>query len=391
MNMKKAFSLMITALLVFSVMTTGFAGSASATSAEDLAQQILGMQQEREDAAEGQSSDADQPAAPAQDADTNILEAASTEPEFDPTRGLEPGVFMYTATPIHPENQMGDSGGFNLKMEPGTKQTIEVMVSNTGSEVTRIGATVMPAFTNTNGVVQMDTLPYAADSSLQYHIEDLVTMETDVLELSPSETKPFRFEITMPEESFDGVVMGGLVLKREPSEAEMEASSGMGIVNVYSYVFGLRLSETDTVVEPEFELVDAFVNVRTAFGPAVKVYVRNPVALFAQQVSMSFQVYKSDDMENPVLTHGRGAMEFAPNSTMYYNWRNNENLEDGDYVFKLQITYGDETFEFEKELKVEGIVAEEDVNPPALEVEAETTDNDDLADEAGEEEASGDE
>lgn len=265
--------------------------------------------------------------------------------------------FQYTVNPIKPENQTGESGGYNLRMEPGQEQTIEVDVTNTGTEDIVVTADVFTAFSNSNGVIQYSETDREPDATQLYDVSEIVKADQPSITIAPGETEKVTFSIEMPEEEYDGILMGGLVFAREPSESELQTSA-MGIVNVYSYVLGIRLHETDAEIEPAFEVLDIIPNIATVWGPQMEIQLRNPVALLARQMTLVVELYAADDLGTPVHEHTNNAIEFAPNTMMPYILRMDQDLPEGDYLAKIVLTYEDEEFAFEKEFTVGAEAAE---------------------------------
>ena len=81
------------------------------------------------------------------------------------------GVISYSVSPVLPSNQArGDVSYFDLLMNPGQTQTVQVNMSNAGSKTAKIEVSVVSAKTNVNGIVQYTPNKLKADQSLIYNI-----------------------------------------------------------------------------------------------------------------------------------------------------------------------------------------------------------------------------
>ncbi|BFH43359.1 DUF916 domain-containing protein [Paenibacillus melissococcoides] len=120
------------------------------------------------------------------------------------------GSMNYSVKANIPENQINKNlTYFDLKMEPGSKQTISLTVKNGSAE--RIELMIEPntAITNQNGVIDYSKHEHEKDSSLKYAFSELISPKQTV-SVKGKETKEVPFTIQMPEEPFDGVILGGL-------------------------------------------------------------------------------------------------------------------------------------------------------------------------------------
>lgn len=256
--------------------------------------------------------------------------------------------FRFSVSPVLPDNQVDEGVGyFYLKMDPAQRQTIEVSVRNDGTEPISIAITPTVAVTNANGIMQYGKSDAPPDPSLPYLMTDLMELENDRLSLEAGETRTVPVVIQMPEESFDGTLLGGLVFLREQAQTEQSAEGTM-ISNLFSYVMPIRLVETDMPIKAAFELADVAANTETAFGPKTILTVRNTQPVIVKPMTLTYALYASDDLDTPIMEHTNEQIEMAPNTAMPYTVRQDNALEPGDYVAHVVLTYEGETSTFEK-------------------------------------------
>ncbi|MEB5953221.1 WxL protein host-binding domain-containing protein, partial [Enterococcus innesii] len=120
-----------------------------------------------------------------------------------------------------------------------------------------------------------------ADETLPYDMADLIEVEKEITIPKQSQiTLPLK--ITMPSESFEGVIAGGLTLKETTEEtdtADSEEEQGLAIKNEYAYVVAILLRQNTAEVAPDLKLLDVGpgqVNSRNT----INVTLQNPEAAY---------------------------------------------------------------------------------------------------------------
>lgn len=372
--MKRVFVLVLSMMLALSGTIGIMMGGAFAESVDDVAKQILGAQQVDEIlSAFPEGGEATE--APKLTAEQEALAAQAAEEEKKEAKGTGELLienYQYVVTPITPANQASDLGSFDLRMNPGDEQTITVEVRNTGNVKMTVDVTIEDAFSNANGVIQYGAMRSAADVEIPgaMKLTEYVTTADSEITLEPGESKLVPLDIKMPEEAYDGTILGGLVFVRQPLESEQGATGGMGIINKYSYAIGLRLHENDNKVEPAFELVSVEPNIRESWGTTTVMTIANPVPLLVGAMDIQLEVFAEGDLENPVVRGGSNAASFAPSTAMAYNVMMPQLLPEGEYLARVTIGIKDratlelvETFVMEKAFSISAEEAEGVVRP----------------------------
>lgn len=272
------------------------------------------------------------------------------------------GIGFYVRAVI-PENQIDDSlSYFDLRMNPGQQQTLEIEIVNEGDETLTLSLDAISASTNRNGVIDYKT-PGVQDESLATPFSGLAALEEDAIQVAPHSTRTVRFTVDMPQDSYDGVILGGILLTKENAEAPTAVAAGEGsgggaaIQNIYSYVIGVKLTETDAPVAPDFELVSAEAGV-VNYDAAVVHGIRNKEAVIVKGITLDVEVYR-DGQAEPVASYQKSDVDMAPNSLMELGVGLAQNadgsagaLEPGDYTSNVTLTYGGETWNFTKTFRV---------------------------------------
>ena len=166
----------------------------------------------------------------------------------------------FSVKAVLPENQ-NDSGEtfFDLWMEPGQKQVLKVDVFNYSDEEISVEVSAVSASTSRHGVIDY-LMPNVRDKTLKIPFSEIAEIKNPQITIPAGQTASASVMIDMPNESFDGVVLGGLVFTRVNKDGNtVSDADGVKIENGYNYVIAAKLLETTIPVLPDFELdtVDA--------------------------------------------------------------------------------------------------------------------------------------
>lgn len=266
--------------------------------------------------------------------------------------GFAEGAVGYYVSPEVAENQADEGVGyFYLRMQPGQQQTIHVLVVNENDVDIQVAMEVNTASTNANGVIEYSATE-ERDASLAVDLARLVTVEDAVLTVPANDTAVASFILQMPEEPFEGELLGGIVFTKVLAEPD-GVSGGMVIRNVYAYCIGLRLTESDSEAEPDFDMTGAAMTTQAGF-PALELTITNPQPRIAKDIAMTVDVYPETG-EEAVLSFETD-VSMAPNTTMRYTKMLMDDMElpeSGTYRVEAQLCYEDEYWFFEMTLMVE--------------------------------------
>lgn len=253
----------------------------------------------------------------------------------------------YDIKAILPDNQK-DKGHtyFDLKMLPGQKQTIEILINNTADEKATFDIAINQAYTNKQGFIDYAEADIELDKSLKYSIKDMVTYEKEVT-IEPNESVTYPITIEMPDESFDGQIMAGIqVMKR------IDNDSAGTIANKVGYILGLNLTETDKEIERKVELVE--VKPEISFGKtSVVATLKNPIMEAYGNLTYDITILDSSGKTVRSENYDSG-MQLAPNSLydLAIDWEG-KRLVAGDYQLKLVVKDAKENeWKFDEAFKI---------------------------------------
>ncbi|MGX7150142.1 DUF916 and DUF3324 domain-containing protein [Enterococcus ureasiticus] len=250
-----------------------------------------------------------------------------------------------------PANQNNDAGYFDLRMEPNQKQMVEIELYNDSDQDMVINLAVNSAKTNSNGVVEYGPTELKNDSSLKYDIKDIVKIpEKTTIPAKGQVNVPV--EIAMPSEKYDGYVSGGIYMQKEETKEEKEANEkAKGVVNKYSFLVGVLLSETDQKVQPELKLNKISAGL-TNYRNAIVVNFSNTEMEYLEAMSVDAQIFKKGSDE-VIYESKKANYRMAP--TSYINFPvnlNGEAIEAGNYVGHVLVTSGDKKWEWKEDFTI---------------------------------------
>lgn len=268
-----------------------------------------------------------------------------------------------------PENQIDKTKSyFDLKLDPGQLQVVEIEVfNNNRTKIETFIADVTFATTNDNGLIDYSPKSFKkADQSLKFPIVDLVNEPHKEINIPPGKSKTVTFTFKMPNQKFNGVLLGAIHFKKKIDKTKTKKSSEtIQINNQYAYVIGVKLTETMKKVNPELHLIKIkpkLVNYHTA----ITANIQNSEPTIVQGMKIDAKIFK--DGSNKILySSNKTGLSMAPNSNFDYaiDLKNNQ-IQPGIYRLKMKAIIGEQIWVWDEVFKI-GNEAKE-LNDKAVEV-----------------------
>lgn len=268
-----------------------------------------------------------------------------------------------------PENQVGnDTGYFDLLVTPGQQQALQATIYNRADTDIEVAVQSNTAYTNENGLVQFDGVNEVRDESMAVDFSSISNLvepdgydqptadnestEIDgvVYRVPANGSTVFTLLVDVPDERFDGAVLGGLLFTKL-NQGDLDAASTFGIRNIYRYAVAVRLRESLDEVEPMFEMQSTSAGLDQVSRPLLHLGLRNPAPLLAHEITLRGSVYPASGGD-AIFTFERTNVSMAPNSSMLYNVKfdSKELPPSGEYKVSLALQYGEKTWDFEQPL-----------------------------------------
>ncbi len=257
----------------------------------------------------------------------------------------------YSVRAIIPENQIDHSiSYFDLRMSPNQHQEIQTEIFNSSNEDINIDVHITNPITNSNGLIDYTDLEVKTDRSLKIPITKIASINDMTINIPAGESKIVPIQLEMPEKEFDGIILGGVYFEKR-IEKTAEKTSGVQITNKYTYVLGLKLSETENEVKPKLHLKSVYPNL-VNYHTAVIANIQNSTPVIVDKLAINAKVFNSKGkVENRVDVED---YKMAPNSSMDFviDWKNKE-LKPGKYTLSLHANSGIQNWDWEKQFVIQ--------------------------------------
>ncbi|EJF48076.1 cell surface protein, partial [Enterococcus sp. C1] len=145
----------------------------------------------------------------------------------------------FTISPINPDTGEVMSNYFDLMVKPKEEKTLTIRVFNDSDKESNIRLSANNGATNDNGITSYLGTE-ERDETLKVAFTDLVSTNTQELTLAAHSQKDVNVHITMPEEPFDGEVLGGIRVTSNNKQTNTEADEQKtSISNNIAYTIGV--------------------------------------------------------------------------------------------------------------------------------------------------------
>lgn len=270
-------------------------------------------------------------------------------------------MLKYSVEPVIPENQKDKKQTyFDLNMKPNDKQTVKIHMRNETDEDVIVIPTIKTATTNINGIVEYGESNQKPDKTIPFKMEDIVSTKMKEVTIPKNGATDLELEIKMPEEEFDGVLVGGITLQeKEKDEGEKDTKKeGLSIENRYAYTVAIVLHENDKPIEPKLALgkvEPSQVNARNVINATIQ----NPNPRFMNQLAVETKITRKGEKE-VLYSSEKKEMQMAPNTSFAYPTSlNGKELKAGKYTLNMTAKSSGKTWNFTKDFEIKGEVAKE--------------------------------
>ncbi|WP_273340414.1 DUF916 and DUF3324 domain-containing protein [Alloiococcus otitis] len=296
----------------------------------------------------------------------------------------------YSVQALLPDNQVNDQVSyFDIEMEPGASQALEVDVFNSSSEEIKVAVETNFGASNSNGIITYDGTIEEYDDSMEAPFDEISRVYEEEITIAPEDSKRAIIDVDIPEEGFNGQILGGIFFRliddeENDGQAEGEEEAGLGFENEYAYAVGVNIVQADPEedgdqdqawadkksveeIDPELELnwVETdLINYQT--GVDAEFANKTPVLI----EDINFHAYVTQAGSEDVL-YEREVENFAigPNNVFKFPVTfNQEALQPGDYTYHANLSNDEEDWEFSQDFTITEVQSEE-LNEQAVEID----------------------
>ncbi|GMA70538.1 hypothetical protein GCM10025879_17840 [Leuconostoc litchii] len=236
-----------------------------------------------------------------------------------------------------PDNQIDKKNDFyQLKMTPGQKQTVTATVYNTTNKPQTIKINVQTASTSINGTIDYSKALTNWDKSLKYKLNEIVSYPKRVT-VPAGKSQDVSFAISMPEDSYKGILLGGITFNQVDDNQSEPSSNTTNIQNKCAYAVAMILKESDDQVIPNINLQSVKAGQNNGHN-VIDVKLQNDQSLLMSNVKVVAKVYSAAG-KKPVYTTVKSDMQIAPNSQFKYPVSlQGTPMQPGKYRLELAVT-----------------------------------------------------
>lgn len=260
----------------------------------------------------------------------------------------------------YPENQLketGESGYFDLLVEPGKNYVLTVEVYNyTDKKIVVYGDASRVATTGTGvlnyNVSEKESKEIAKKLNLdeQLNFENMIDIHEKKLEIDPKGTKNFDIDLKVPNKSFDGEILGGLHFRQEKELSEEEQKNM--IVNSFTYSVPIILQTNKNRVENELSLGEVGPELRDDH-PFISAEIMNHQLSIVRQLKVDGKINDKKSGQT-VYVRKEDSYQMAPYSILKYGFDLQDTpIKPGSYEVILKIEADGKNYKFKKDFEIE--------------------------------------
>ncbi|WP_314576406.1 DUF916 and DUF3324 domain-containing protein [Enterococcus gilvus] len=264
----------------------------------------------------------------------------------DTSEGSPQAENSYTISPTFGNSQKSITSNFyDMTLSPNQEDVFKLTIKNQSNKNQKFKINVNTATTNTNVIVDYTKQSFKKDSSMKVSIKDLITPNSSDISVAAGKSETVDFKIHMPEQFFDGILLGGITVK--PIQEEQ---SSTGIQNVYMHTLAIRVNETDKDVPARIHGANVTIGQENQHN-LVKMLVRNPEARLLSQMDGHFFITKKNSAKKLVQKSEKN-LSIAPNSEFYVPLLLKDSFKAGNYTYTVKIKNKDGEWKFSKDFKI---------------------------------------
>ncbi len=254
----------------------------------------------------------------------------------------------YEIRPILPSSQIDPSlGYYYLQTEPGEKQTFSLSILNTSDKEKVVEVFVEDAFSSDLGTIVYELNKEKQHESLVNPISEIVTLKSNEVVLKPKDETIVDFDVTPPNDHYEGVKIGRLVVREKDEEGKS------GVKQTYQYALGIITSESGVAYNDGKALDLELAQANVSFGKKViEANIVNPEPKTIEDLRVRSYVTKKGDSKK-IKERNIDNFAFAPNSRLTYSipWGMGDFVT-GEYTFHFKAENQFESFDMSTDFTI---------------------------------------
>lgn len=261
----------------------------------------------------------------------------------------------FDVSPVFPNSQIDrERGYYYLQTEPGREQTFSLLVSSTSDKEKKLEIWVENAISSSTGVIAYSKDLSLVHDSLVNPITEIVQVKEKEVILKPGEEQVIHLKLTPPNEHYEGVKIGRVVIREKTEEKKI------GIKQEYEYGIGIITSELGVTYKDgkviSLDRVQPNINLG---NKVIEAHMFNPEPKTIENLTVKSYVTKKDD-EKKIKERNIDGFTFAPNSKLIYQlpWGLTD-FKQGEYTFHFEAENEFDEFNLKEDFIIRGNKAKE--------------------------------
>lgn len=236
---------------------------------------------------------------------------------------------------------------FDLRVKPGEVENLEVEVQNYTDQEITVAVQTNNAVTTDDGVINYETTDPKLDETMSHPFSEMVEVDSEVT-LAPNETKKVVAKVTVPKESFEGIILGGFQFTHQKELKKTDNKNKA----IQTQVIGVQLSENDDPVKSEVNLMSVKAGQLNGSN-MILATLQNPAPKILSNMVVTADVFKGTGTRKSIYHNRKENLNMAPNSTFDYGISTeNQPFKAGKYTMKLLVEADGEQWELEEVFEI---------------------------------------
>ncbi|MCM0582506.1 DUF916 and DUF3324 domain-containing protein [Weissella diestrammenae] len=255
---------------------------------------------------------------------------------------------------VLPSNQFNKNHTyFDLLVKPGEDQKLTVNLTNATDDAQEMITAVTTAKTNVNGVVEYAPSKNKLDQTIPFDLGKATDFPKKIT-VPAHQTVPFTFTIHVPNQTWPGIVAGGVSITQAKvnDNQQTKKKAGISILNRYAYAIGIVMQTQADHTVPEKLTLKKVTAGQVSLRNAVMSELHNKSENYINRVAIQSKVYRANS-KKVLYESKRSNMQIAPNTVFNYPLSiEGTAFKAGRYRMKMTVKSSHNTWYFTKNFTI---------------------------------------
>lgn len=225
-------------------------------------------------------------------------------------------------------------------------EKLPITIINKSSTELTFGVQFNTATTNNNGIVDYTSSEPLLIGDPNINLSDLISIDENEVKVPAYSEKKVYVDVRMPSVSFDGVLLGGVII----SEKNVTKENSGTIYNKYQYIIAVQVAQNVTKIKSE--LTGGDVTLKQVNNlPAIDMVIENKTPSVLAKITGTFIIKRKESGSN-ILSESKKNLSVAPNSSFFLQMLLDEKLPVGTYTYIVTLENADGSWTFSKDFTI---------------------------------------